>query len=497
MAWAPPSAADQLSKLQSIIEEHRDEAQPVDQLECRLIFDDADRRPRFAASLISSLPSASLQHLLACFFPEFSWTFCCDFESKRSSFAAMVADFLVKRKLLLVESVDATASGILAQLQQAAVATAARLDKMDKASAVRLDAMQKAAVATAARLDEMDKASAVRLDAMHANFVHFSSVIQDVQKDVHHIRDDLSKPLASSVRQTTQYWTSEMSKAASNPQSDLFNERFAVVDERSLLDFWDAFLLKLHESLGTVLTIRPSNKPPFSLSLEELLASRNSISLFLSEAHCQAFCAWAFDAVCSIISPAFVIRDTSAKGYPTGPEYKFDFSMFPLDSLSESEDNVAWIDLISFGELKFNLDLSKLCDDAHIQFINGALELLDKQNHSAAPRQSVVAFLSDSRSIRFCAKSRADAPSVSPRWLLFCDLNIGAPITDGFRALVRFLTTPASQFGFTSSPSFANSSLIPSGAIVKLIRGHSRKPDIYHVKQNVRLLCNCFCSLHK
>jgi hypothetical protein len=69
-----------------------------------------------------------------------------------------------------------------------------------------------------------------------------------------------------------------MSKAASNPQSDLFNERFAVVDERSLLDFWNAFLLKLHESLGTVLTIRPSNKPPCSLSLGELLASRNSIS---------------------------------------------------------------------------------------------------------------------------------------------------------------------------------------------------------------------------
>jgi hypothetical protein len=343
------------------------------------------------------------------------------------------------------------------------------------------------------KLGQQSETLIEKLDRHNQQLLQQGELLATTQQQVREIAlesektRDIANRLMSGERQTTHYWLDAMRQASSSADLRVVDELFQAVDGEVVSNLWKKFTLRVkqaieRESLATNrVEFRLLNGTKVEMSIKKLLASRDANYYFPSEPHCQAWFVWVFQQLRELdLQFAFKPVDTSSSRYPLYPEFKFDFSMCPLDSISAVQllARVNWYDVISFIELKKDMTDQERFRQLMLQVSSGNIELFNK--HST--RLFATTGTSDSSHITWYVQHRVRSPTASPALPLFQDLQSDSP-PPGFTLLVRYLMTSPQKLGFPASPPLTiDSPLLPPDCIITPIRiHHPDKTDVFAV----------------
>ena len=166
-------------------------------------------------------------------------------------------------------------------------------------------------------------------------------------------------------------------------------------------------------------------------------------------------------------------RDTHARHYPSN--HMIDLSFVPsTSSCATSLKRVTWGELVSFGELKLDLEQDGVYRNVVIQCNDRVFELLE----SSSRRQHILFFIADKTRIRFFLFDRQSCNYISTDLLPF--LTTDHQPSAGFRLFHRFCRTPPSQLGF---PSLAPCPALPNYTFFLLREGTGMKANVYRAER--------------
>jgi len=176
--------------------------------------------------------------------------------------------------------------------------------------------------------------------------------------------------------------------------------------------------------------------------------------------------------ICAAGGP-IICRDTHARNYPSN--HMIDLSFVPSTSpCATSLKRVTWGELVSFGELKLDLEQDGVYRNVVIQCNDRVFELLE----SSSRRQHILFFIADKTRIRFFLFDRHSCNYISTDLLPFLTADHHPSV--GFRLFHRFCRTPPSQLGL---PSLAPCPALPNYTFFLLREGTGMKANVYRAER--------------